>query len=747
MPEQENQSKIETFYMPGMLRHGVHVIFTPDAMTSSRLVPFARKNSKAIKQYANQIHVPSGEQLINGPASTCPYDASHPETAFSGLDRKDQVAIITASADDADLMVRNAHESNVFRVKVYGITPNAFELIRFADLPEGKGYGKPKQAHADKPNHDHKPQESHNNKSNAQRKAAVADALAPDAFSAFAAIVPYDPTPHYAANAVILPDVPFTPSFQQIDFYGRTTGRVYHVAGVEMNCTGGVMYSTDQQYLWIKLYSREYLTSYMEQKISLMLTRNLQHEGICWPLEIIQDEHGNFRGYATIVGGGEPLLTSVFKRASMKTMFPDWTRRDLMRLIVTIMDKFEYLHSHAVLAGCINPASIRVVSPEKVFFVDLDAYQIEGFPALSFNLSFTPPEKIDSPMYFANLENEKFELAELVFMIAMPGKMPYALQSDSSPSEAIKNMRFPYAGEGTRSAKNLPSVWRFVWSHLGKIKRPLFETLTVGGAHNPVGKRYNASQWKKFAQSEYDALAHPIDPESLKIYPATFLRMQGDEFVQCKYCGQMHPRFFFDDRYFDKYQICNSCLDKKSDVGFTCQICHKKYYYSNRTALYHQMKMAADPSWRKQKYCSDCKKKTIICSRCGKEKLLVKSRSGVCFDCRDEVVETRTCRVCGNQFGITYGEELELQRKGYSLPTRCQECRKNNRKSADDLPSQHTDSFNDIPVFTESNTAQSVVDYEEPQAVDEKIARSFAEATGSNQPKKHHFWPFGRKGE
>ena len=63
-----------------------------------------------------------------------------------------------------------------------------------------------------------------------------------------------------------------------------------------------------------------------------------------------------------------------------------------------------------------------------VYFVDMDCYQIEGYPCVSQNITFQPPELqlsgIRKRLYTQQTEN--YEVAELVFMLMMPGKTPYA---------------------------------------------------------------------------------------------------------------------------------------------------------------------------------------------------------------------------------------------------------------------------------------------------------------------------------
>ena len=69
-----------------------------------------------------------------------------------------------------------------------------------------------------------------------------------------------------------------------------------------------------------------------------------------------------------------------------------------------------------------------------------------------------------------------------------------------------------------------------------------------------------------------------------------------------------------------------------------------------------------------------------ICKKCGKEFTAPKSYD-YCINCSNEVVETRKCRQCHNEFTVSFGEKNFYNNAGLKLPTRCLKCRKE-RKAA-----------------------------------------------------------------
>lgn len=447
-----------------------------------------------------------------------------------------------------------------------------------------------------------------------------------------------------------------------------------------------ITFSTDKEGVWAKIFLPTALNTFLYEKTKRMLSQKIVFKGLCWPIDILTNEQGVFVGTLVPPSKGEPLQLAVFKQAKLQRYFPNWNKIDLCDLTLTILRIIQYLHSKNILLGCINPAAIRVASKDEVYFLDTDNYQIEGFPTLVYNTSFTPPELLGRKIYLCGKENENYAVAMIVFMLMMTGKTPYTLGHQTTVEEAIKKRQFPFPCGNVHGNHALPGMWRFMWSHLTPLKELFYNTFQKGGKFDDPASRKSVDNWIVTIKYFRKELENPSDPESLKIYPKTFKRKKGEEFYQCKKCGIWHPKFYFDSRYFDTYRICNSCIDKRSDVSFTCKACNKTYYYTNRTALFHQMKKMNDSDWRDQKYCTDCKRKTVRCVDCHEEKpFYMINKEGRCRSCEDtrknKVWRIERCRDCGRSFNITVGDHEFYTLKGLSEPTRCKECR-NKRKNS-----------------------------------------------------------------
>lgn len=448
-----------------------------------------------------------------------------------------------------------------------------------------------------------------------------------------------------------------------------------------------ITFSTNIPNVWAKIYKASALNTFVEAKVKKMLSRNIQFKGLCWPIDIIRDAHGQFLGFVLPPAYGEPLQLSVFKQTKLQKLFPYWNKKDLCDLTITILQIIQYLHSKNILLGCINPAAIRIKSKNEVYFIETDNYQIEGFPSLIYNTTFTPPEYLGRKIYLCKKENENYAVAVLVFMLMMPGKLPYTKSPNMTIDDAIQERKFPFPCGNVHGSHAMPSVWRFMWSHLTPFKDVFYNTFQKGGKlENPVDRK-TVGSWIGTVKYFREELENPTDTESLKLYPQTFKKSKNEVFYTCRYCGVSHPKFYFDNRYFDSYRICNSCIDKRSNVSFICKACGKTYYYTNKTDLFHRTMKSIDTEWKDQKYCRDCKNKTIPCCDCGEEKPYYSLKEGRCHTCNDKhrnaIWGNYTCKDCGSVFSVTVGErEFALKNNHTFPPVRCKSCRekrKNNK--------------------------------------------------------------------
>lgn len=476
-----------------------------------------------------------------------------------------------------------------------------------------------------------------------------------------------------------------------------------------------ITYLTDYSGMFAKIYTKNALQiNIFENKAKRMVKEKVNIKGVCWPQKLLTNTTGEFVGVLVPASKGVQLTQSIFNgNLGIKKCFPNWNKTDLCVLAHTIIDTICRLHRLGVRFGCINPASIYIVSATEVYFVDVDNWQIEGYPTMSRNVTFTPPELLSTykkPHLFTN-DEENYQIALLTFMLMLPGKYPYAKKVKSSNEyDSISDMSFPFSigGDMRRSADaERPSgAWQIIWDHLPyKMCNYFYNTFHINGKFSRPGYRLKDYEWLNVVDEFYEVLKNEKNIKSRALMPQTF---RGDEkrvFEKCRICGQEHPTFYFLHSIRIKnekinvwdmgYRVCLPCAIDQSSASFTCKSCGRIFYYTNRTKIMHEIGQL-NFDWNKQKWCHDCKKQTIKCSRCGTDVPLYQIREfrdkrrnqakSVCQNCfailldeekrwREDIYITQVCRQCGCRYSITNGEAEFYNDKGFDMPSRCRSCR------------------------------------------------------------------------
>jgi len=299
-----------------------------------------------------------------------------------------------------------------------------------------------------------------------------------------------------------------------------------------------------------KLYRPDCLTTGRRDKLELMVSRTPNCQGVCWPRELLYNRRGEFVGYRMERARGKELQRCLFTRPALEANFPHWKKLDTVGLCVTILEKLDALHRQGIILGDINPLNILVVSPEEVWFVDCDSYQIGGYPCPVGTPRFTPPELQGKNFrtFLRTPGNEAFAVAALLFMIMLPGKSPYAQQGGESMSETIRRMDFPYPCGDNGSTQTPDGSWRYLWSHLPRyIKEYFYHTFQKGGKYSDVERRLPTGQWLYAFRYYYGLLdsgkLQEQDPESGEIFPTRWKIVNpGDQEISserlCVRCGQ-----------------------------------------------------------------------------------------------------------------------------------------------------------------------------------------------------------------
>lgn len=422
-----------------------------------------------------------------------------------------------------------------------------------------------------------------------------------------------------------------------------------------------ITYSTDNPDYFVKIYTRDALKiDLIENKIRRMLQIKVRIPGVCWPLDTVCNKDGAFVGILVHSSKGVQLTKSIYNGSTGITQFfPTWDKQDLCQTTLTMLEIIRQMHNMGIMFGCINPASIYIVSPKEVYFVDTDCWQIEGFPSFSRNQTFTPPEMLRTArqQFLYTLDQENYQIALMVFMLMLPGKFPYAKWKSVGGKDSIVDMAFPFSvGGGMRrshDAEHPSGIWRIVWDHLSyKMCEAFYNTFHADGINAREGKRLKVEDWIRIVSEYSSRLTLPSYKDSLELFPKTFRRDKKRTFVRCQICGQEHPDFYFlrkvtvaktkVDVWQKGYRVCIPCANDQSDKSFVCQSCNREFFYTNRSKIIHDIG-ESDFDYKRQKWCKTCKKQTFTCVRCGKEVPVYQLRE---FQDRKRNLRRIVCREC-----------------------------------------------------------------------------------------------------
>lgn len=316
-----------------------------------------------------------------------------------------------------------------------------------------------------------------------------------------------------------------------------------------------------------KVYLEDKLTRGRIDKLMLMTTHDLSSiKGMCWPVEVLMNEHYEPVGFVQPKAYGKTVFSALMSKPRLERNFPQWQRRDLVKVCKSFLQVVKALHERNVLMGDINPNNVLIDERGELYFVDTDSYQVAGYPCTVGTVKYTAPE-IQGRSYDSFLRtqaHEMFAVATFIFMVLLPGKTPYAQQGGDSQAENIKAMRFPYTFDNQTTGKAPNGPWRFIWSSMPYgLKEVLFECFaqdkrpTIQVLSKEVNRYdYNLTQGK---------MNNALFPNTVKILDPVM--------TTCIQCGTQHEvskKYLHKlvHEYRKKGSICPACREKREAKRF-----------------------------------------------------------------------------------------------------------------------------------------------------------------------------------
>ncbi|MBU1741038.1 MAG: hypothetical protein KKC37_05780, partial [Proteobacteria bacterium] len=324
-----------------------------------------------------------------------------------------------------------------------------------------------------------------------------------------------------------------------------------------------------------KTYLPDKITTRHVDKLRLMIDHQLSHPGICWPLDFASNAEGEVVGYVMEAAQGQNLQTTVFTpRKTLEEKFPHWTRANLVRLCLSVLEKFALLHDKNVLVGDINQFNILVQSDTEAYFVDTDSYQVEAYPCPVGTVNFTAPEiqGKDFKSFLRTPRHEMFALATLLFMILVPGKPPYSQRGGTDPGANIGRLDFPYAPGGGPAGREPAGPWLYIWANLPlAVRQAFWKTFKENS-------RLSTERWLEIMREYLEDLG--AGRANNDLFPET-MPMSDPVAVQCQRC---HGPYEESEAVIERLKagqttlLCPACRQAEfGQVVVQCVGCHYQF--------------------------------------------------------------------------------------------------------------------------------------------------------------------------
>ena len=279
----------------------------------------------------------------------------------------------------------------------------------------------------------------------------------------------------------------------------------------------GMVFTTNNKALVAKIYHRGTITPLRWAKLQKLSELRIQTSGFCLPRTLLYFNKIPV-GYTMTLGKGTTLGSVFDGPDAILEQFPDWTRLDVVDTLLSLIEKYLYLHLHNVIAGDIQLKNALIASPKKVYLIDMDSVQVGNYPCPVGTEEFTDPRLWgqDFSGFIRGLCDEDYSIAMLVFSILFCGLHPYATRNGAETlREEILDKKFPYTLDDSDEEHIPLGGYNFIWRRLPERLR----TMLYNTFHE--GTRYEAIQWYDAVSAYHEDIVNMKlgDGESYKLFP------------------------------------------------------------------------------------------------------------------------------------------------------------------------------------------------------------------------------------
>ncbi len=278
----------------------------------------------------------------------------------------------------------------------------------------------------------------------------------------------------------------------------------------------GMVFTTNVPGYIAKIYHKGIITPLRWAKLKKLTELKITGHGFCIPKDLVFFRNSPV-GYTMILGKGTTLGTVFDGPDAILEAFPEWTRVDIVNVLLKLIEKYLYLHMHDVIAGDIQLKNALIDTNGDVYLIDMDSVQIGNLPCPVGTEEFTDTRLWgkDFSKFLRELRDEDYSIAMLVFSVLFCGLHPYATRNGAETlREEILNYNFPYNFEN--EPEFIPiGGYDHIWEYLpDRMRKMLFETFKNGWCYDTLEWLDAVVKYKE----ELDNFVYD-DPEAYKVFP------------------------------------------------------------------------------------------------------------------------------------------------------------------------------------------------------------------------------------
>ena len=279
----------------------------------------------------------------------------------------------------------------------------------------------------------------------------------------------------------------------------------------------GMVFVTDNPKYVAKIYHKGVITPLRWAKLKKLTDLGITSTGFCCPQHLLYFR-GIPVGYTMFMGKGTTLSNVFDGPDAILERYPDWTRLDVVETLLSLIDKYLYLHMHDVVAGDIQLKNALIYDSVTQYLIDMDSVQIGNLPCPVGTEDFTDPALWgkDFSGFVRTLSDEDYSISMLVFSVLFCGLHPYATRNGAETlREEILSHNFPYDLDNADTEHIPLGGYDHIWEYLPEyLRKMLYRTFKEGKYYETVCWRDAVGKY----MHELETCAYD-DAEAYKLFP------------------------------------------------------------------------------------------------------------------------------------------------------------------------------------------------------------------------------------